>query len=96
MAGLPRGGIHKPQIRFALILFALQLIVNLKWSLVFFGLHSIGGALVIILLLWALILTTIVKFYKIDKTAAYWMVPYLLWVSFATLLNLSLWMLNAG
>ncbi|MCL5125531.1 MAG: tryptophan-rich sensory protein [Deltaproteobacteria bacterium] len=89
-----RKGMGKTAVRFALLVFALQLLINLKWSLIFFGLHSISGALLAILVLWALIALTIYKFYKIDKQAAYWMIPYLAWVSFAALLNAALWLLN--
>lgn len=89
-------GIKRADVRFALLLFALQLVVNVKWSLVFFGLRNTGGALAVILLLWALIAATVWKFYPLDRRAAYLMLPYLAWVSFATLLNAALWMLNGG
>ncbi|VVB57473.1 TspO/MBR family protein [uncultured archaeon] len=87
-------GVKKPQVQFALLLFALQLILNLKWSLVFFGLHSIGGGLIVIVILDLLILATLLKFKPIDQKAAWLMVPYLLWCLFATLLNAALWLMN--
>jgi tryptophan-rich sensory protein len=71
-------------------LFILHLIINAAWSIAFFGLHEVGLAMVIILLLWGIILAMIIKFYKVSKMASYLLVPYLLWVSFASLLNLSI------
>ncbi len=78
----------------ALWLFAAQLVLNAIWSPVFFGAHSIGGALAIIALLWAAIVLTIFTFAKVSKTAAWLLVPYILWVSFAVYLNFSIWVLN--
>lgn len=74
--------------------FLLQLGLNLLWSIVFFGLHSPIGAFITIVLLWAAIFYTIILFYKVSKNAAYLLIPYLLWVSFATLLNLAIVILN--
>lgn len=78
----------------AVWLFTAQLALNAVWSPVFFGFHSIGDALAIIVLLWAAIALTIFVFTKVSKTAAYLLVPYLIWVSFAAYLNFSLWRLN--
>ncbi|MBI2676928.1 MAG: tryptophan-rich sensory protein [Candidatus Yanofskybacteria bacterium] len=78
----------------ALWLFAAQLALNAIWSPVFFGAHSIGGALAIIVLLWAAIVLTIFTFAKVSKMAAWLLVPYILWVSFAVYLNFSIWRLN--
>ncbi len=78
----------------AMWLFAAQLILNAVWSPVFFGNHSIGNALAIIVLLWAVIVLTILIFTKISKVAAWLLVPYILWVSFAVYLNFSIWQLN--
>ena len=80
--------------RNALVIFAIQLALNFAWSFLFFEFKQLGVALVEILLLWACILATIVLFSRINKTAAYLQIPYLLWVSFATLLNFSIWQLN--
>lgn len=78
----------------ALILFGAQLFVNVIWSIIFFGFQStIGGMLAIVILLLLILLTTF-QFYKIDKRAAYLMVPYLLWVSFASVLNIAVYLLN--
>ena len=87
-------GLEKKAVKTALKFFLAQLLFNFFWSLLFFGLHSPILGLIDILILWALILITIIKFSKISKTAAYLLVPYLLWVSFATILNLSIVLLN--
>ena len=83
-----------PQKIKAIWLFVIQLVLNAIWSPVFFGLHSIGDALAIIILLWAAIVLTIFVFAKVSKTAAYLLIPYILWVSFAAYLNYSIWVLN--
>lgn len=80
--------------RAAVLAFALQLLLNVAWSLVFFGAHSIGGGLATIILLWLAILATILRFSPIDSLAGWLLAPYLLWVSFAALLNLALLILN--
>lgn len=81
-------------VKRGLSLFAVQLILNAMWSFVFFGLRSPLYALLEILYLWLAILLTICVFYKIDRGAAYLLVPYLLWVSFAAVLNYEIWLLN--
>ena len=87
-------GPRRPEIRKALTVFAIQLIINALWSIVFFGARQILGAVVVIVLLWVMILLTIRLFSRISKAAAYLLVPYLLWVSFASVLNISLYTLN--
>jgi benzodiazapine receptor len=77
-----------------LALFALQLALNLGWSVTFFGLHAIGAAVVVIVALEAAILGTMLAFRRIDGVAAALLVPYALWVAFATLLNVTIWRLN--
>ena len=89
-----RKGIRDRQVKVALGIFVAQLILNSLWSIVFFGLHSLLGGLIVILPLWVAILLSIVTFYRISKTAGVLLIPYILWVSFATLLNFSLWQLN--
>lgn len=78
----------------AIKVFLVQLFLNFLWSLVFFGGQNIGLALLTIILLWASILYSIILFYKINKTASYLLIPYILWVSFASFLNLSIFLLN--
>ena len=85
---------RKKQIKIALSIFLGQLVLNTLWSIIFFGLHSPGWALVDIVLLWLAIVWTIAVFYKISRPAAWLLVPYILWVSFASYLNYSIWMLN--
>lgn len=88
-------GLENKQVRVALVLFFVQLAINVSWSLVFFGLQSpLGGVLVILALIAAIILT-MVSFYKVTPIASYLLIPYLLWVAFATVLNISIWRLNA-
>jgi len=87
-------GIAKPAVRNALFIFTLQLILNFFWSFFFFKLQSPLHALIEILLLWVLILATIISFYQINKAAGLILIPYLLWVSFATLLNFYIVKLN--
>jgi tryptophan-rich sensory protein len=84
-----------PQFKKALIFFFVQLMLNVLWSAAFFGLKSRFLGLVDIVLLWIAILFTILNFFKVSKFAGVLLIPYLLWVSFATLLNFSLWMLNS-
>lgn len=74
--------------------FIAQLVANFVWTPVFFGLRSPLFGLIIIIAMWSLIVITIKKFYPLSKTAAYLLVPYLLWVSFATLLNAFILILN--
>ena len=78
----------------AFIFFFVQLILNIFWSVVFFGLRSPLLGLIDIVLLWIAILFTILNFLKVSKFAGVLLLPYLVWVSFATLLNFSLWILN--
>jgi len=76
------------------ILFAVQLILNLFWSIIFFGLHSPFWALIEICVLFLAILANMVFFYEHSKAASWLLLPYLLWVIFAALLNLSIVILN--
>lgn len=89
-----REGWKKKKTREAGATFGWQLLANFLWSPVFFGLRSPELALVIILLMWGLIVMTIKKFLLISRTAGYLLIPYLLWVSFATLLNAAIVVLN--
>jgi benzodiazapine receptor len=80
--------------RGAMTLFALQLMLNMGWSVVFFGLRSIGAALAEILVLLLAILATTVLFWQRDRVAGMLLIPYAGWVTFATVLNAALWQLN--
>ncbi|MEN9341832.1 MAG: hypothetical protein RIQ54_88 [Candidatus Parcubacteria bacterium] len=87
-------GLERRDVTIALGIFTVQLILNTLWSIIFFGLHNPGLALVEIIFLWLAILATIVAFAKISRPAAWLLVPYIVWVSFAGYLNGAIWMLN--
>lgn len=78
----------------AIIIFSIQLFLNLIWTGIFFGMKKPLFAFIEIILLWASILINILVFYEISRTASYLLIPYLLWVSFAAVLNFSIWWLN--
>ncbi len=78
----------------AVIIFSIQLALNFLWSFIFFKFHLIGIALLDILCLWFFILGMIAVFYKVNKWASLLQLPYLLWVSFATLLNIAIYNMN--
>ncbi len=78
----------------ALKFFYLQLFLNFIWTPIFFGLKNPGFGLIVIISMWISIVVTIVKFQKISKPASYLLYPYLLWVSFASVLNYYIWILN--
>lgn len=83
-----------PLFKQVIIIFCLQLIFNASWSIVFFGLRNIQLALINIIILWCLVVETFFSFYKIDKIASYMLIPYVLWTSFAGILNYYIWALN--
>ena len=80
--------------RTAILLFGIQLILNFFWSFIFFNQHQIGWALVEIIAMWIMILLTIFVFAKVNTVAAWLLVPYISWVSFAAILNYTIWRLN--
>lgn len=86
--------IFKEKRKVALGLFGIQFVFNVLWSFLFFGLKNPFLGFVGILLLWISIVLTIMAFYKVDKKAAYLLIPYILWVSFAGILNFAIMMLN--
>ena len=85
-----------PSKRAALRTFLAQFLLNLAWTPLFFGAHLTGVALVVIVALWIMILLTILKFRSLDRLAALLLVPYLIWVSYATYLNAGYLVLNPG
>lgn len=89
-----KNGWERKGVKIALGVFGIQLFLNAIWSIIFFGLKSPGWALVDIAVLWLAIIWTMIVFYRISKTAAWLLVPYLLWASFASYLNYSIWILN--
>jgi tryptophan-rich sensory protein len=78
----------------ALHLNAAQLILNFFWSLIFFNLHAIGWALIEIIILWVVIVQTMFAYDRVYKPAAWLLLPYIVWVTFATILNGAIWWLN--
>lgn len=79
----------------ALVLFAIQFALNLAWTPLFFGLRSPGLAFAEICLLWIVLLSTMLAFGRVRPLAGYLLLPYLLWVSFALVLNGTIWLMNA-
>lgn len=88
-------GYEKKEVRIALMIFGIQLILNALWSILFFGIRSPLFAFVEIIILWLAILMTIIRFYPLSSLAAILLIPYLLWVSFASVLNYFIWSLNS-
>jgi len=89
-----RKGIKEFHVREGLIIFVIQLVLNILWSYAFFGLKSPLWGLVVIVPLWTAILLTMINFYRVSKTASLLLLPYILWVSYATALNFSIYLLN--
>src|SRR5918993_3722358 len=79
----------------AIVLWVIQLVLNFFWSYIFFNQHEIGWALVEIIVLWLLILLTTIAFGRISRIAAWLLVPYISWVSFASILTYTLYRLNS-
>ena len=84
----------KREVQVALIYFAIQLGLNILWSVIFFGLKWPMVAFFEIIILWLFILLTMIKSYRVSKATIYLLLPYILWVNFAAVLNFFLWRLN--
>lgn len=80
--------------RRAMTTFWIHLLLNAIWPIVFFSLKNLGLALVNIILVWSMIIVLIVQFWKIDRRSSYLLMPYLVWVSYATTLNAWIWVVN--
>lgn len=89
-----KNGLQKSFVKNSFILFIVHLVLNAFWSIAFFGMHSPILAFGVIIILWLIILILIIRFYKINKFSSYLLIPYILWVSFASVLNFSIWQLN--
>lgn len=89
-----RSRAERPLKRWALTLFGVQLALNATWTPVFFGVHRVGLALVVMGALWIALAATILAFRGVDRTASLLLLPYLAWVSFALILNDAIWRLN--
>ncbi len=90
-----RRGVDSGPVRVAVALFAVQMAVNIAWTPTFFELRALGVALVVVAVLFVLVAATLVAFARVDRRAGALLVPYLLWVGFATVLNYRIWALNA-
>lgn len=90
-----RSDVKRSSKRTTALFFIGQLILNFSWSVIFFYFHQPGWAFVEIIILWLMILGTILSFSKISKLAAWLLVPYISWVSFATILTYTIWRMNS-
>ncbi len=87
-------GIEAEKVKGALVLFCIHLAVNLMWTAIFFGLRSIQGGFIVIIILWLMIMALIIIFRNISSWSAILLIPYFLWVTFAVILNAGFMMLN--
>jgi tryptophan-rich sensory protein len=87
-------GWDRPEVKKALTFFLIQLLLNVLWSVFFFGLRSPLAGLIEIFFLWAAILLTMHRFFKLSRWAGFLLAPYIVWVTFAFILNFNLWRLN--
>ena len=89
-----RQGPWRRDVKIAVIIFAVQLVLNVLWSVIFFGLQSLLGGLIEIVFLWIAILATIIAFYRISKPAGILLLPYIIWVTIASYLTYTVYLLN--
>ena len=89
-----REGLAQEGVEIAFIVFWVQLVLNILWSAIFFGRRSPLGGMIVILLLWAAIIVTIIRFFAVSNVAGGLLIPYLVWVSIAANLNVRIWLLN--
>ena len=89
-----RQGLWRKDVKIAVSIFAVQLVLNVLWSIIFFGMQSLLGGLIEIVFLWIAILATIITFYRISKTAGILLIPYIIWVTIASYLTYTVYLLN--
>ena len=89
-----RKGIWRMDVKIAISIFGIQLFLNVLWSVIFFGLQSLTGGLIEIVFLWITILVTIIMFYRISKVAGILLLPYIAWVTIASYLTYTVYLLN--
>ena len=89
-----REGLNQEGVTIAFTVFWVQLVLNVLWSVIFFGLRSLLGGMVMILLLWIAILVNIITFFGVSPIAGGLLIPYIVWVSIAANLNRQIWILN--
>lgn len=87
-------GTKRKDVKVALYLFAIQLVLNTLWSIIFFGFHNIGLALVELSALWMTVTVMLFYFENISRSAGWLIMPYVFWLSFAFYLNFSIWLKN--
>jgi benzodiazapine receptor len=87
-------GLATDGVLLAFVLFWVQLVFNALWSVIFFGMKSKGGGVITIIVLWFIILATIITSFRISAWAGILLVPYIIWVSIASYLNIGIWWLN--
>ncbi len=90
-----RRGKETPGFHLALSIFGIQLVLNVLWSVLFFGLHSLIFGAIEIVFMWFFIVGNIIEFYHIDRRASYLLFPYISWVTVATILNMTILFANA-
>lgn len=89
-----REGFERRDVKIAILVFAIQLILNFFWTIIFFGFGSLIGGLIEIIFLWLAILINIILFYRISKAAGLLLVPYIIWVTIASYLTYTVYLLN--
>ena len=89
-----RKGLYRQDVKFAVLIFGIQLALNLIWSVVFFGAHSLFGGFIVIMFLWIAIFANIIAFGVLSRNAGLLLIPYIIWVSIASYLNYSVYLLN--
>ena len=89
-----RNGLTMNGVLLAFTLFWIQLVINALWSIIFFGIKSKGGGVITIIVLWFLILATIIASFQVSVWAGALLIPYIVWVSIASYLNIGIWLLN--
>ena len=87
-------GLAANGVMLAFILFWIQLAFNAFWSIIFFGMKSKGGGIIVIIALWLLILATIITSFRVSGWAGVLLIPYIVWVTIASYLNIGVWLLN--
>jgi tryptophan-rich sensory protein len=87
-------GITNKPVKTAIVIFFVQLALNTLWPFMFFGMRSTLAGLLCIIPLWAAIIVTAALFFRISRAAGWLLIPYLLWVSFAVILNFRIWQQN--
>jgi benzodiazapine receptor len=87
-------GLSANGVLIAFVLFWIQLALNALWSIIFFGMKAKGGGVIIIIVLWIMILATIIATFQVSNLAGVLLIPYIVWVSIASYLNIGVWRLN--